>query len=67
MSDAQTRPQASDANQGFAETVSDGPAPPAIASDAEVFGGMDDGADLGGHTLLSRAAVPQGRRSLFRR
>jgi len=29
--------------------------------------GINDGADLGGHTLLSRPAVPQGRRSLFRR
>jgi hypothetical protein len=29
--------------------------------------GMDDGADLGGHGLLSRPALPQGRRSLFRR
>ena len=28
---------------------------------------MVDGADLGGHTLLSRAPAPQGRRSLFRR
>jgi len=28
---------------------------------------MEDGADLGGHTLLSRPAAHQGRRSLFRR
>ncbi len=28
---------------------------------------MDNGTDLGGHTLLSRAPAPQGRRSLFRR
>ena len=28
---------------------------------------MEDGADLGGHTLLSRASAHQGRRSLFRR
>lgn len=28
---------------------------------------MDNGADLGGHTLLSRPPAPQGRRSLFRR
>ena len=29
--------------------------------------GMDDSADLGGQGLLSRPALPQGRRSLFRR
>jgi hypothetical protein len=29
--------------------------------------GMDNEADLGGHTLLSRPQAPQGRRSLFRR
>lgn len=28
---------------------------------------MDEGADSGGNTLLSRPAAPQGRRSLFRR
>jgi hypothetical protein len=28
---------------------------------------MEDGVDLGGHTLLSRPSAPQGRRSLFRR
>jgi hypothetical protein len=28
---------------------------------------MEDGADLGGHTLLSRPSAQQGRRSLFRR
>jgi hypothetical protein len=28
---------------------------------------MEDRADLGGHTLLSRPSTPQGRRSLFRR
>lgn len=69
MSDAQTSPQASDANPGFAEAVSDGPTAPATISSAEPFGDYDaaEGADLGGHTLLSGAAVPQGRRSLFRR
>lgn len=29
--------------------------------------GRGDGAELGGHTLLSRPPAPQGRRSLFRR
>jgi hypothetical protein len=29
--------------------------------------GIDKAGDLGGHTLLSRALAPQGRRSLFRR
>ena len=29
--------------------------------------GRNDGADLGGHTSLSRPAPPQGRRSLFGR
>lgn len=29
--------------------------------------GRDDGAVMGGHTLLSRSPAPQGRRSLFRR
>jgi len=28
---------------------------------------MDNGTDLGGHTLLSRPSAQQGRRSLFRR
>ncbi len=28
---------------------------------------LGNGADLGGHTLLSRPHGPQGRRSLFRR
>jgi hypothetical protein len=28
---------------------------------------MEDGVDLGGHTLLSRPSAQQGRRSLFRR
>jgi hypothetical protein len=41
-------------------------------SEARVYGencgeaGIDDSADLGGHTLLSRPSAP-GRRSLFRR
>ena len=29
--------------------------------------GIDEGGELGGHTLLSRPSAPQGRRSLFRR
>lgn len=28
---------------------------------------IDEGGELGGHTLLSRPPAPQGRRSLFRR
>jgi hypothetical protein len=39
------------------------------AVDGERYGEpvSEDGADLGGHTLLSRSPAPQGRRSLFRR
>lgn len=29
--------------------------------------GLDFGRSLGGHSLLSRSSLPQGRRSLFRR
>lgn len=69
MSNAQTGLQASDAEPAFSEAVADGGSDltTAVAGEPCSDFTMNDGSDLGGHTLLSRAAVPQGRRSLFRR
>ncbi len=52
---------------GFA--VADGRSGPVAVDNGEPCGefSMDNRVDLGGHTLLSRAPAPQGRRSLFRR
>ena len=69
MSEAQNSLPASET-----ESVSAGSAPDrayGLAAEAggEPSGGFrtESGSDLGGHTSLSRPAVPQGRRSLFRR
>ena len=69
MSKAQNSLSASDAEPAFLDLVSD----PASRLMAGVGGepcgesAKDDGADLAGRTLLSRAPAPEGRRSLFRR
>lgn len=46
-----------------------GPSVSPVAGDDEPRAefGLNDEADLGGRTLLSRAPAPKGRRSLFRR
>jgi hypothetical protein len=69
MSNAQNGLPASDAVPASAESAPDDASGLGAGADGEAGGefGMDDGADLGGHTLLSRPAAPQGRRSLFRR
>jgi hypothetical protein len=56
-----------DAEPGF--PVPDGSCGPVAVDNGEPCGefSMDNRVDLGGHTLLSRAPAPQGRRSLFRR
>jgi hypothetical protein len=58
---------ASDAEPAAADSVSDDASGPGADHKGCGEFGMDDGADLGGHTLLSRPPTPQGRRSLFRR
>ena len=65
MSHAQDSLSASHADPASSDSASTLVAGP----DREPCGesGMNDGADSGGHTLLSRAPAPQGRRSLFRR
>ena len=70
MSDGQNSLPASPAESGSSEASPDQASEMvAGAADGEPHGefGMENGADLGGHTLLARAPVPEGRRSLFRR
>ena len=69
MSEAQNSLPASDAESVSAESAPDRTYGPAAEAGGEPSGGfrMESGSDVGGHTLLSRPAVPQGRRSLFRR
>lgn len=74
MSETQNSLPASHAEPGSAEPGSPESAPDhasglVAGADGEPCGefGMDNGADLGGHTLLCRPPAPQGRRSLFRR
>jgi hypothetical protein len=66
MSETQNSPPSSDAGPASADRACDGSSVPAGSADGEAFG-MDEGSDLGGHTLLSRPPAPRGRRSLFRR
>ncbi len=69
MTEAQTFLSDSQAEAGSLDATPDNP--PGLVSG--VYGescggsGIENGADLGGRTLLSRAPAPQGRRSLFRR
>lgn len=65
MSNAQNSLLASGTGPDRPEPMQDAPPVSATMAHGEVR--TDDGADLGGHTLLSRPPVPQGRRSLFRR
>ncbi len=69
MGKAQISLPASDAEPISPEPVPDHPSGLAAVANGEVCGEfeIDNAADLGGHTLLSRAPAPQGRRSLFRR
>ncbi len=68
MSEAQNSLSASDAESASPECTPDR-AYGLVGADGEGCSefGMDNGADLGGHTLLCRPPAPQGRRSLFRR
>jgi hypothetical protein len=69
MSKTQNTLPAGVAEQATFEPVPDRHSSPLALFDGEEWRelGMDDGAGAGGHNLLSRAAAPQGRRSLFRR
>ena len=69
MSEAQNSIPASDAESVSAESAPDRAYVLAAGDGGEPSGGFrtESGSDIGGHTLLSRPAVPQGRRSLFRR
>ncbi len=69
MSKDQDSLPARSAEPASPDLVSDHPSGPVAMAHGEAWGehGMDDGAGLGGHTLLSRPSPPQGRRSLFRR
>jgi hypothetical protein len=49
------------------ETLPSYPASPVADGVAAGEGGMDAGANIGAHALLSRPSLSQGRRSLFRR
>ncbi len=69
MSEAPNSLPASEAESAFPESATEdasGLVAGADGEDCDEFG-MDNGTNLGGHTLLSRPALPQGRRSLFRR
>jgi len=69
MSKAQNSLLASDARPASPKSAPDQASGLAAVADGEpcVEFGTGNGADLGGHTLLSRPAAQQGRRSLFRR
>ena len=69
MSKAQNSLPASNAEPTSPESAPDHPYGLVARADGDPCGefGMDNDADLGGHTLLSRPPAPQGRRSLFRR
>jgi hypothetical protein len=69
MSGAQNSLPASDAESVSAESAPDRAYELAAGPGREPFCGpkVDNGSDVSGHTLLSRPALPQGRRSLFRR
>jgi hypothetical protein len=69
MTKAQNSLSASRAEPGFPESAPDDASGPVTGADGADCGdsGMDNGADLGGRTFLSRPPAPQGRRSLFRR
>ena len=66
MSNTQNSLPASVAEPASFDSV---PSAPSALPDGERRGelGMAEGADSGGHNLLSRSSAPQGRRSLFRR
>ena len=68
MSNAQDNLTASHAEPGSPGSSPDPDSGPVTVAHAEAWAAhvMDNGADLGGHTLLSRPPAPQGRRSLFR-
>ena len=69
MSTAQIDQPAYHAEPTFPEPAPEGPSGSVAVANGEpcVEFGMDNCADLGGHTLLARPPAPQGRRSLFRR
>jgi hypothetical protein len=69
MSKSQNEAFADEGKSASPEAGPDHHASSASVPDSEACGAldMDDGADFGGHTLLSRSPAPQGRRSLFRR
>jgi hypothetical protein len=69
MSKAQDSLPTSNAKPASPDPVPGHSSAPVAMAHGEAWGepGMDDGAGSGGHTLLSRPSLPQGRRSLFRR
>ncbi len=69
MSEAANSQTVSNAERASRDPLSDHPSTPVVLAKGEAAGRfeIDDGTSLGGHKLLSRPSLPQGRRSLFRR